>query len=70
MITKKDKLLGKSIKKLRRSQKLTQEELANKVRVTPKYIQFIESGNRKPSLRLLQKLSRALEVKVKDIFPY
>ena len=70
MITKKDQRLGKSIKKLRRSQKLTQEELANKVRVTPKYIQFIESGSRKPSLRLLQRLSRVFEVKVKDIFPY
>jgi len=70
MITKKDQRLGKSIKKLRRGQKLTQEELANKVRVTPKYIQFIESGSRKPSLSLLQKLSRAFGVKVKDIFPY
>ena len=70
MITKDDRRLGKSIKKLRRDKKLTQEALANKVRVTPKYIQFIESAKRTPSLKLIKKISRALDVKVKEIFPY
>ena len=70
MITKKDERLGKSIQNLRKSHNLTQEVLAYKVRVTPKYIQFIEAARRKPSLRLLQRLANALGVKVKDIFPY
>ena len=41
--------LGKSIQNLRKSHNLTQEVLAYKVRVTPKYIQFIEAARRKPS---------------------
>lgn len=70
MITKSDKRLGKSIKKYRKKVGLTQEELANKIRVTPKYIQFIESARRTPSLKLLKKMSKILKIKVKEILPY
>lgn len=70
MITKGDKRLGKQIKKYRKKSKITQEQLAGKVRVSTKYIQFIESAKRKPSLKTLYKIARALGVKVKDLFPF
>lgn len=70
MITKKDKRLGKTIRHFRRKSKLTQEQLANKVRVTPKYIQYIEAAKRVPSLELLYRIAKALEVKVKDLFTF
>lgn len=68
MITKNDKRLGKRIRQLRRKDKLTQEQLADRVKVTPKYIQYIESAKRIPSLKLLYRVARALGVKVKDLF--
>ena len=70
MITKNDKRLGGSIKLLRRKSKMTQEQLAERVGVTPKYIQYIESAKRVPSLKLLYKIARVLGVKVKDLFPF
>jgi len=68
MITKNDKRLGKRIKQLRKKDKLTQEQLANKVKVTAKYIQYLESAKRIPSLKLLYSIARVLGVKVKDLF--
>jgi transcriptional regulator with XRE-family HTH domain len=69
MITKRDLRLGKSIKHFRKQQKLTQEKLAEKVRVTPKYIQFIESAKRKPSLKLLYRIATAFKVKPSQLLP-
>ena len=68
MITKNDKRLGKRIKQLRKKDKLTQEQLASKVKVTAKYIQYLESAKRIPSLKLLYSIARALGVKVRDLF--
>lgn len=70
MITKSDKRLGKRIRQLRKKNKLTQEQLAEKVRVTPKHIQYIESAKRIPSLKLLYKIARVLKVKVRDLFSF
>lgn len=70
MITKNDRRLGKTIKRFRRKKKLTQEQLAEKVKVTPKYIQYLESARRRPSLKLLYRIAKALGVKVKDLFPF
>lgn len=49
---------------------MTQEELASKVGVTPKYIQYIEASKRKPALKLLYKIAKVLGVKVKDLFTF
>lgn len=68
MVTKRDIKLGRTIRRLRRKNKLTQEELAEKVRVTPKYIQYIETARRRPSLKLLYRLAGALGAEVKDLF--
>lgn len=70
MITKTDKRLGKSIKTFRKQKGLTQEKLAEKIKVTPKYIQFIESAKRKPSLKTLYRIAQTLKVKVKDLMPF
>ncbi|KKQ73707.1 MAG: Transcriptional regulator, XRE family [Candidatus Woesebacteria bacterium GW2011_GWB1_38_5b] len=70
MITERDKKLGKKIKKLRKLAKFTQEELAEKMKVSPKYIQFIENGSRKPSLKTVYKIAKVLGVKVQELFPF
>jgi transcriptional regulator with XRE-family HTH domain len=68
MITKNDEKLGNRIKKARKQLKLTQDGLAERTGLSTKYIQFIESAARKPSLKTLYKLAKALEVNVKDLF--
>lgn len=70
MITKKDKRLGKIMKHFRKKKNLTQEKLAEMVKVTPKYIQYIESGKRLPRIKLLSKIAKALDIKVKDLFTF
>lgn len=70
MITKRDERLGKQVHKLRKQSGMTQDQLAEKVGVSTKYIQFIEAGTRKPSLKTVYKIAKALEVEVKDLFPF
>ncbi len=62
--------LGNKIQKLRKSFGLTQEELAEKINISRTHMGHIEQGRKAPSLKVLNKLSKALRVKVKDIFPF
>ena len=68
--TKKDIALSKRIKKLRKTVGLTQENLAERVNVSTTHIGLVETGKRRMSLKTLQKVASALQVKVKDIFPF
>lgn len=67
MITKKDLRLAKTIKKYRKLADLTQQELGDKVGVTQKYIQYLESANRTPSLKLLRKIANFFKIKDGEI---
>ncbi|MBP3821549.1 helix-turn-helix transcriptional regulator [bacterium] len=62
--------LGNKLKILRKQKGLTQEQLAEKVNVHPTYIGKIESGKNNISVLLLFKISRALDVKLLDIFDF
>jgi len=70
MITQNDRELGEQIQRLRKKAGLKQHEVAEKVGVSPKYIQYVEAAARQPSLKTLYKIADALGVKVKDIFPF
>lgn len=69
-ITKLDYRLGRNMQKVRQEKAITQEQLAEKVGVSTTWIGYIETGYRKPNLKLLYKIARTLGVKVKDIFPF
>lgn len=60
--------VGEVMRKFRKSIKMTQEKLADSVGVSPKYIQYIETARRNPSLKTLYKIAKALKVRVKDLF--
>lgn len=62
------KALGKKIKRLRKEQGLTQEKLAEQLRISTVYVGFLEAGKGSPSLKLLMKISRKFGVKVEDLF--
>ena len=52
----------KNIRKHRKELKLTQFELSIQADVTEDYIQFLETGKRKPSLDVLARIADALKV--------
>mgnify|MGYP005887960019 FL=1 len=62
--------LGKNLKKYRLDCGITQEILAEKVGIHPTYVGKLESGKNNPSVKLLFKVSRALGVKLSDIFDF
>lgn len=70
MSSSNDLALGKRVKQLRLAKGMTQEKLAEKIERSAKYIQFIEAGNRRPSLETLYRLASCLGVKVGDLFTF
>jgi putative transcriptional regulator len=62
--------LGNKIQKLRKETGLTQEEFAEKLNISRTHIGHIEQGRKSPSIKLMEKIAKALRVKVKDIFPF
>ncbi len=62
--------LGKKLKEIRKNKGLTQEQLAEKVSIHPTYVGKLESGKNNVSIKMLFKISRALKVKLSDIFEF
>ena len=62
-------VIGKQIGYLRRIKDISQETLAKQCGVTVGWIGRIERGIHLPNIRLLVKIARALQVKVKDLIP-
>lgn len=68
--TKQDLKLARRLQKIRKKEGLTQEQLAVKIGKSVTWIGYIESGYRIPNLKLLYKISKALGVKARDLFPF
>ena len=58
------------MQKVRQTTGVTQEQLAEKMGVSRPWIGLIETGRALPNVKMLQKIARALRVKVKDLIPY
>lgn len=70
---KKDKMLlklGSKITEFRKAKDLSQEELGFLVKSARNYIGCIERGEKTPSLQTLQKIAKALNVKVRDFIEF
>ncbi len=63
----KQKRLAVKLKQLRIGQGMTQEALAKKAHLTQVHIARLEFGNHDPTLGTLQKLARALKVRVGEL---
>ena len=59
---------AKNLKSIRKSRKLTQEQLAELVDVDFRYISFLENARSFPSCDLLEKISKALNISYADLF--
>lgn len=61
------KALGQKVKKLRKERGLLQVELADIVGVSTGYIGSIEQGIRYPSLKVLEKIAKALKTSLSNL---
>ena len=58
----KKSLLGKRIREIRKSQGISQEQLAERASISAQYVSNIERGKENPTLDLLLRLAEALRV--------
>ena len=61
-------LLGFRLKNIRKSKKISQEELAELMDISVTSISNIETGKRAISLKTLEKLSKVLNIKIYELF--
>ena len=59
--------IGQRIRKCRKAQQLSQEELAEKIGISTTHMSHIETGNTKLSLPVLVALADELEVRTDDL---
>ena len=62
--------ISKNLQTVRKQQGLTQLEVAKKVGTTDNYYAKVERGDVMPSVKMLERLARALSVKSSDILPF
>ena len=61
------KILGKKVQRQRKKRELSQEAVAHKVGISRAYMGYIEQGRNLPSMGVLQKIAKALKIKLKDL---
>ena len=59
---------GQQVKKLRLERGLSQEKLAYEADLDRTYIPSIEKGERNVSITVIEKIAKALKVKISDLF--
>lgn len=57
--------LRETIRNERKNKRITQEELAEMLEVSPTHVKHIESGHRKPSIEILFELAKILNISLK-----
>ena len=61
-------MLGKRIRFYRKLNSLTQEKLAEKSELAPSYLSDVERGRENISLDAIQRIAKALGVRLRDLF--
>jgi transcriptional regulator with XRE-family HTH domain len=62
--------LGQRLRHLRRVRGYTQEQLAERSDISPKYLSSIERGAENPTLDLLGRLAKGLQVELYELFQF
>lgn len=60
-------LLREAIRNERKDKRITQEELAEMLEVSPTHVKHIESGHRKPSIEILFEIAKILNI---SLYPW
>jgi transcriptional regulator with XRE-family HTH domain len=64
------KRLGRRLQRLRRLRGSTQEQLAERIDINPKYLSNVERGEENPTLDLFLRLAEGLQVEMSALFQY
>lgn len=57
-----------NIQTIRKTNKLTQKELANRIKISERNLQSIEAGKQDPRTSTVLKIAKALETNVEKLF--
>jgi transcriptional regulator with XRE-family HTH domain len=60
--------LASKVKQLREGRGWSQEDLSHKAGIHPTYLSGLECGKRNPTVKVLEKIAKALDVYVTDLF--
>ena len=62
--------VGVAIRYFRQQADLSQEQLAERMELSPSYISMLESGKRYPSIEMLSRVALALEIRPDELLDY
>lgn len=62
------KLLGERIKEIRKSKKLTQEQLAERIGIEIPSLSNIENGKNYPNSETIEKIAKGLEMEIFELY--
>ena len=60
--------LGKKMQALRKTKRLSQEELAYQAKIDYSYLNQVEAGKRNISIKRLERIAKVLKVPLKELF--
>lgn len=60
--------LGKALKAVRRQREMSQEQVALEAEITTTYYGLVERNEKSPTVRMLEKICRALEYPISELF--
>lgn len=61
-------IIGKKIRQIRKEKGFSQEELSEKIDISPRHMCTIENGNSYPSLETFLKISQNLDIDINKFF--
>lgn len=61
-------MFGRNVRKYRKAQNLTQEQLSEKLEISQKHLSIIETGTQFASAALIERISEVLKVSPGDLF--
>ena len=62
--------LGEKVRKLRKANNRSQEDLAAMIKVDVRTVIAIEAGKRNPTLKTINKIARALKIPVHELLKF
>ncbi len=65
-----ERLLGRRIRELRKARNLTQEQFGERTGINYKYLGAVERGQENPTVKVLEKIARALRVALWELFVF
>ncbi len=61
-------IIGQKIRQMRKEKGLSQEELSEKIDISPRHMCTIENGNSFPSIETFVKISKILDIDINEFF--